>query len=156
MEEKNYSLLTAAELADLLREADPEDDLDRVEGELIARIKSGECDVSILDGIDLPSMHDTDGAAVTAVANANPFILPGAYAFPCILSIIIIVCGIINAALGAYSIISALSAGQISGALNIFYYVFTEVLVAFGKYLLAGIALHLLTDIAYNTFRKAK
>ena len=40
--------------------------------------------------------------------------------------------------------------------MSIIYYGVTVLLVEFGKVFLAGLALHLLTDIAYNTFKNRK
>ena len=152
MEEKNYTLLSAEELAELLRAGEGSADaLDEIEGELIKRIKNGECDVSILDGINLPSMQESEDSE--PVKAKNPFILPGAYAFPSVVSLVVMLLAFVNGALTLYALVSG---GYFTDVMSVLYYGFSAVLVEFGKFFLIGLGIHLLTDIAYNTFKKSK
>ena len=87
--EKNVSLCSVEELVDLLKSNAEEELKIEAEGELIKRIKAGECDVSVLDGIDLPSMKEDEEEEETAgEPRFNSFILPGAYAFPSAVSMV--------------------------------------------------------------------
>lgn len=152
MEEKNYSLLSADELVALLKAADPAEDLIEVEGELIKRIKSGECDVSVLDGVALPSMQEDEEESAAAPLY-NGFILPGAYAFPSIVALVVMLMGVVSIALNLYVLVTG---DYFTDFMSIIYYGFSVILVEFGKYLLLGLGIHLLADIAYNTFKARK
>ena len=46
--------------------------------------------------------------------------------------------------------------GYFTDLMSVIYYGVTVLLVEFGKVFIAGLALHLLTDIAYNTFKNRK
>ncbi len=152
MEEKDYSLLTAQELADILKAKElPENELDAAEGELIKRIKSGECDVSILDGIDLPSGEES--VAAEENLSGNRLILPGAYAFPSLAGLIIMLLAFAQGAMTVYALVKG---SYLTDVMSFLYYFITVVLVEFGKFFVAGLVIRLLADIAYNTFRKKK
>ena len=153
MEEKNVSLCSVEELVDLLKSNAADEVKIEAEGELIKRIKAGECDVSVLDGIELPSMADEEDEVECEEKGGNAFILPGAYAFPSAISLVVMLVSVIVLAINLYALVSG---GYFTDLMSIIYYGVTVLLVEFGKVFLAGLALHLLTDIAYNTFKNRK
>ena len=153
MEEKNVSLCSVEELVDLLKSNAADEVKIEAEGELIKRIKTGECDVSVLDGIELPSMADEEDEVEYEEKGGNAFILPGAYAFPSAISLVVMLVSVIVLAINLYALVSG---GYFTDLMSIIYYGVTVLLVEFGKVFLAGLALHLLTDIAYNTFKNRK
>lgn len=153
MEEKNVSLLTVEELVALLKGNADENRKIEAEGELIKRIKAGECDVSVLEGIELPSMREEAEEEAEAKPQSNPFILPGAYAFPSVVALIVMLMSVVVFALNLYALISG---NYFSDLMSVLYYGVTVLLVEFGKVFLVGLAIHLLTDIAYNTAKARK
>ena len=152
--EKNVSLCSVEELVDLLKSNAAEELKIEAEGELIKRIKAGECDVSVLDGIDLPSMaEEKEEEEACGETRFNSFILPGAYAFPSAVSLVVMLVSVVVFAINLYALISG---GYFTDLMSVIYYGVTVLLVEFGKVFIAGLALHLLTDIAYNTFKNRK
>lgn len=152
--EKNVSLCSVEELVGLLT-SDAEEELKiEAEGELIKRIKAGECDVSVLDGIDLPSMAEEEEEEETAgETRFNSFVLPGAYAFPSAVSLVVMLISVVVLAINLYALVTG---GYFTDLMSVIYYGVTVLLVEFGKVFIAGLALHLLIDIAYNTFKNRK
>lgn len=152
--DKNFTLFSADALVEILRNHQGEysyEDLKAIENELKKRIAAGECDESVLDGMEIGKAVIKEDVADETVKENKCAITPGRYKLFYIFSIIIKIAGLVGAVLLVYGYAAQgyIKVTSFETFVTSAYAIF-EGLVRFGTYYIVAEVLMLVVGIASN------